>query len=208
MDKIQVGDTVVVRHSSQPQFFSIGAVGTVKSVSKAWQVQFTAGKYDTDCSGTWLVDCEADHIEKIIKYSSTFAEPVAAASPAGHRADGGGLQNHSVGEAYPLAIVGYGTGHSTTFTIENLERGTVAGWAGGIRVWSSAHLAVDFLTRKVLGTSYPDTDLVWHRGRPTFDGNGMLAILPPPPRKVYGVAVPPGAALTTWYYMNLEQDIG
>ena len=38
--------------------------------------------------------------------------------PTGHHAEYGGLQNHSVGEHYPLCVVGYG--HPTLYVVENL----------------------------------------------------------------------------------------
>jgi len=38
--------------------------------------------------------------------------------PTGHHAEHKGLQNHSVGEHYPLAVVGYG--HPTLYVVENL----------------------------------------------------------------------------------------
>ena len=44
----------------------------------------------------------------------------------GHHAVESGLQNHSVGNCYPLAIVGYSTHPSPTlYTIENIKTGEV-----------------------------------------------------------------------------------
>ena len=44
---------------------------------------------------------------------------------SGHHDEHVGLQKHSVGDLYPLAIVGYGNGDKTKYVIEHLTRGEV-----------------------------------------------------------------------------------
>lgn len=45
----------------------------------------------------------------------------------GHRADGGGLQNHSVGGSYPYGILGVGEG----WAVVNFETGYAVGYPDG-----------------------------------------------------------------------------
>lgn len=45
-------------------------------------------------------------------------------SPGGHHPVHTGIQNHSMSECYPLAVVGYGD-KPTIYVIENLAEGTV-----------------------------------------------------------------------------------
>ena len=45
-------------------------------------------------------------------------------SPGGHHPVHTGIQNHSMGDCYPLAVVGYGN-NPTLYVVENLAEGTV-----------------------------------------------------------------------------------
>jgi hypothetical protein len=42
-----------------------------------------------------------------------------------------GLPKHSVGDIYPLAVVGYGTGDEAEYCVEHLGNGTIAAFARG-----------------------------------------------------------------------------
>lgn len=94
---------------------------------------------------------------------------------AGHHPVHTGLQSHSVGGAYPLAIVGYG--HPTRYVIENLAEGTVLCCKGvGLAPASPYQAKRHTLERLVeLLTTFefkPGLD-AWVKGRPHvgFDGN-------------------------------------
>jgi hypothetical protein len=122
---------------------------------------------------------------------------------SGHHAHHRGLQNHSVGSIYPLAVVAYDNGNELRYTIENLTDGTVcctrddSGGRGVVpRQWDRAILALSWLSdsRPTRGFT-----TVWVAARPVFDQYGFLQ-LPPPP------AVP----LTPYqeYQRALEMDVG
>jgi hypothetical protein len=66
---------------------------------------------------------------------------------SGHHPEHIGLQKHSVGDIYPLAVVGYGTADEVEYCVEDLCRGTIAAFNNGRenlrRSWvraSDAHL--------------------------------------------------------------------
>jgi len=69
----------------------------------------------------------------------------------GHHPVHAGLQKHSVGEAYPLALVGYGNGDRTDYRLENLMTGqtlcccSVNGKTRKAAQWSQG--AVDYADR-------------------------------------------------------------
>lgn len=121
---------------------------------------------------------------------------------SGHHAHHRGLQNHSVGSIYPLAVVAYDNGTQLCYTIENLADGTVCcareDGCGivGPRQWDRVILALNWLSAS--GPTHGFTT-VWVAARPVFDEDGFLQ-LPPPP------AVP----LTPYqeYQRALELDLG
>ena len=82
--------------------------------------------------------------------------------PTGHHAEHKGLQNHSVGEHYPLAVVGYG--HPTLYVIENLTTNeTLCGSLGS----PYQHYESKYLY-KIIGTRVDGLD-TWVKGRPRFN---------------------------------------
>ena len=122
MSKFKVGDKVRVKISTH--LYKIGAEGVVTEVvASAVRVRYISGDYDPRSNGLWWV-CQED-LELILPYSRTFTKPAEAPTPTGHTSDGGGLQKHSVGELYPLAVVGYCNGGATTFVVEDLQKGAV-----------------------------------------------------------------------------------
>lgn len=125
MSKFKVGDKVrVVDSFGNGTFFSSGAEGVVVDRDReVVQVHFVSGRYYPAANGRWWVYPE--DLELITPYSSTFTKPAEAPTPTGHTSDGGGLQKHSVGELYPLAVVGYCNGGATTFVVEDLQKGAV-----------------------------------------------------------------------------------
>lgn len=118
-----------------------------------------------------------------------------------------GLQNHSVGDIYPLAIVGYGKGDLTTYVIENLVTGQCLGHPGerGPKQWSSGRGASNYLARL---HHLPLVESVWELKRPVYDGCVLVW-----PEKLVGTirkTVTPDRPLTPReeYYAAAEQDIG
>ena len=122
MSKFKVGDEVRVKIDNP--FYKTGAEGTViERENDLIHVCFVSGEYDHSKLGTWWVYQE--DLELITPYSSTFSDKPSPLNPTGHTTDGGGLQKHSVGELYPLAVVGYCNGGATTFVVEDLQKGAV-----------------------------------------------------------------------------------
>jgi hypothetical protein len=124
MSKFKVGDKVRVVSLFDDVFFSRGAEGVVVDRDhEVVQVRFVSGRYDHGNGGRWWVYPEG--LELITPYSSTFTKQAEAPTPTGLTTDGGGLQKYSVGELYPLAVVGYCNGGATTFVVEDLQKGAV-----------------------------------------------------------------------------------
>ena len=122
MSRFKGGDKVRVKVDNL--LYKIGAGGVVVDLDhEAVRVCFVCGEYDHSNSGTWWVLPE--EVELITPYSSTFSDKPSPLNPMGHTSDGGGLQKHSVGELYPLAVVGYCNGGATTFVVEDLQKGAV-----------------------------------------------------------------------------------
>lgn len=124
----------------------------------------------------------------------------------------GGLQAHSIGGLYPLAVVGYGMGDTTKFVIENLTTGEVLTCASPkvLRSFDTVGLANKFITDHIIGNTPVVWGVGWVKGRPVYTVAGSL-VMPttrPEQRKVHTVSVPDGADPITWYYLHLEQDIG
>jgi len=101
----KIGDRVVVTGWLGDKCYGEGWVGTVRDTESYVRVLF-----DRDTSKGYLVDRSE---------LTLYVEPKAAAIA-------GGLQPHSVGELYPLAVVTYANGEGTAIFVENLQDGTVA----------------------------------------------------------------------------------
>ena len=100
-------------------------------------------------------------------------------SPGGHHPVHTGIQNHSMGDCYPFAVVGYGD-NPTLYVVENLAEGTVLCRAS----FMEPHFAVVYqsydcatiraLLIEVLRHQLP-TDC-WVKGRPTRTEYGTLRL--------------------------------
>ena len=131
---------------------------------------------------------------------------------SGHHPEHIGLQGHSVGDAYPLAIVGYGSGDITVYVIENLVTGGVAvhnaedaDSAQGPRQWSTITYATLYLARLVkFGASLT----MWRLARPVFQGSRLVwpEVAQPVKREVLSAEREPTPREA--YYAAFEQDIG
>ena len=111
------------------------------------------------------------------RYSERFTRPAKAEPTTGHAPDSP-IQKHSVGDIYPLAVVGYGSGNHVMYCVENLTNGTVLVHSSGVRQWLHAHEA-EAIARQVADGKTHDGigDLfVWRAGRPALD-NGRLTLM-------------------------------
>ena len=102
---------------------------------------------------------------------------------SGHHAHHRGLQNHSVGSIYPLAVVAYDNGTELRYTIENLADGTVCcardDSCGKVipRQWGRVNSALSWLSGD--GRQMQGFTTVWVAARPVFDEDGVLQLPPP-----------------------------
>lgn len=175
MSNIKVGAYVKVVSASEydKTFFRVGAGGRVVQVGeRCVLVHFTHGDFTMAGRNEWAVF--PHQLEVVTPYSSTFANPAEPKPTTGHVANGGGLQKHSVGAFYPLAVVGYADGTHLRFTVENLETGGVAACGAVVRAWDTAKGAVSFAERVAKGV-HPELDAItWNVERPTFDGKMLV----------------------------------
>lgn len=197
-NKFKVGSTVVVVDPSDNHaYFSKGASGVVVEVSDdTYRVKFTSGIYDPDCEGSWWVDeasLEAVPVRRMEAHKTAYRAEQ-------ERAISGGLQSHSVGDIYPLAVVGYDSGGGVSYTLENLQTGEVCMAGDWVRQWGTAKLPKDFA--KVIGTK---RGVSWKQGRPVFDNDGSLVLEVSRPIKNFEVTL---LAAIAEYQRALEQDIG
>lgn len=145
-----------------PDFIE-GAVYTVKSVSASggWLALVNMGKdtykqpYDADC------------------FELVKPEPQTAAIA-------GGLQEHSVGEYYPLAAVMYEFDEHRIITIENLQTGEVSGFS---------HHAIDHCTfeaayKHIEATSSGKEKVNWTKGRVSYVHGRWVVAEPANPVRV------------------------
>lgn len=105
--------------------------------------------------------------------SVSAPEKAAAASsgPQGHHPVHAGLQSHSVGGAYPLAVVGYGMGEKTKYCVEDLLSGSVLVCVstGTMFQSTSPDLAVSLLTGGIHPSQYK-----LKKGRPVFEKGRLV----------------------------------
>lgn len=107
MYDFKIGDRVIVSNWRGDEQYGQGWVGTVTEIGLYIRVMFdNSAKRRTQSS---LVSNGE---------LSPYVEPKAAAIA-------GGLQPHSVGDLYPLAVVSYEGGGKVVHFIENLQTGTV-----------------------------------------------------------------------------------
>lgn len=111
------------------------------------------------------------------RYSESFTKRAVAEPTTGHAPDSP-IQKHSLGDIYPLAVVGYGSGNHVMYCIENLSNGGVLAHSSGVRQWFRAHEA-EAIARQVADGKTHDGigDLfVWRAGRPAL-ANGRLTLM-------------------------------
>lgn len=165
----KVGDKVRVKEGVE-RVYSAGAEGTVVNARKWYcDVRFTSGDYDTAYNATWSVDTV--DLELVVPYSSTFAmlTPVPL-QPVGHDAMHTGLQKHSIGEDYPLGVVGYGL--DTRYVVENILHNNVLCWPDGrVMQFNTAYEAYALLS---LYRNSRLTGLIWVSGRPKSVNNILV----------------------------------
>ena len=170
MSNFKAGDVVRAKVGCSP-YFKSGDIGVVVDIEYLdgkiafLHVDFNrAGQYAYEDGRWYLAPEEA-------------APWLGITKPAlsGHSGEHDGLQNHSVGSAYPLAVVTYG--HAPAIhVIENLKDGTVLCNSAGKPVQNTdASYIFQVLTHLTRGTT---TASAWRAGRPTNE-NGVLVIKEP-----------------------------
>lgn len=213
MSKFKVGDKVVRTEALNHGGLVKGGVYTVAKVNGKWiQVEGNSTHAWDDCP------FHEDYF-KPAQYSSYFTEQPAKAEPTTGHAAGSPIQKHSKGAYYPLCVVGYSDAGRTAFTVENLEQGTVVGFAPGefkggsnIRAWGSAAGAYRWLDDNQHALKAGAYKMIG--GRPTFIENSYgIEVVIPPEHKRWAVVldkVDPNKVmlLNGVYYKALEQDIG
>lgn len=115
------------------------------------------------------------------RYSRRFTEKTTgpAEGPRGHSKDGSSIQKHSLGDIYPLAVVGVSSGKGpTVYYIENLRLGAVAAGPAGVRQWLNATLAYRFADRMALGikTDVLCDPITFVTGRPSLTSGNKLVM--------------------------------
>lgn len=212
MSKFKVGDKVrrVAKNRDQ-------TVRTVTKVLDGGWFNHDGGKEHKDYSA--ISECWPGYWE-LAPYSSYFTEtPNIPTTDGGHIA-GSPIQKHSKGEFYPLCVVGYSDAGRIAFTIEDLEKGTVVGFAPGefkggsnIRAWGNAAAAYKWLDDNQLAVKAGVYKMI--EGRPTFIKHSLgLEIVVPLKHKRWAVVLDKVALdkeamlINGVYYQALEQDIG
>lgn len=104
------------------------------------------------------------------------------AAHTGHCTDGSSIQKHSVGDIYPLAVVGYGDADKVQYIVEDLQRGTHLCFSNNRRVVQTTRSATAYqvalsvrckgLGRNLLGP------LSWVEGRPKYDKKSGSLVSP------------------------------
>lgn len=161
----KVRSKVTCQASNLGAFYYEGDIGIVveKSVPNGrWLLVHWQGQKNKAARGDGLWWAGASDVDLVVD----------SANVGGHSSIHAGLQKHSVGGCYPLAVVTYG--HDPAIhVVENLTTGQVACFPTGIpRQWESAAQAFDFCNRVAEG--YPGSDstnsrIVWVEGRPRYD---------------------------------------
>ena len=180
-----VGTVVRVKPGDYHGYYFSGDVGTV--VEHPYEVTNPSlvyvrfsGHHNAKVRGEGYWWAEPSKLDKLpVRYSSTFTESAKAEPTTGH-APNSGLQKHSIGELYPLAVVGYGDS-PMIFVLENLETGQVAGEGPDdyVRQWRNADHVVEFAKKYGLAKAPSGKvddwgdEITWFTGRP-INVNGRL----------------------------------
>lgn len=94
----------------------------------------------------------------------------------GHHAVHAGLQNHSGGGMYPLAVVGYGNGDKLLYVLENLCTGKVLFNCNTQRVQSRRDADdINYWAVQAMHDNLP-THLIFVEGRPRFVDDYTLVL--------------------------------
>ena len=143
MAGFKTGDRVIVTQWLGDACYGPGWVGVVQDNDTYVRVLFDN---QTESSrGLLVAHSELSH----------YVEPKAAAIA-------GGLQPHSVGDLYPLAVVTYANGEETSIFVENLQEGTVA-----TKVKDSSY-PYQFDSHDQALTAIEKGELVFSKGRPHY----------------------------------------
>jgi hypothetical protein len=99
-------------------------------------------------------------------------------SPGGHHPVYTGIQNHSMGECYPLAVVGYGH-NPTLYVVENLAEGTVLCCTA--EMWGTAvyHSSNCEVIRDLMLAVHKEGAVAsdrWVKGRPMRTADNILRL--------------------------------
>ena len=95
---------------------------------------------------------------------------MSGVATTGHHPEHVGLQKHSVGGIYPLAVVGYGNGDLTTYCIEHLTEGKVLCDATGLPYQSESYNVI----YGVAASGFDDDLDMWVKGRPHLEANMLV----------------------------------
>lgn len=205
----KIGDRVVTTESN-PGLYSEGATGVVVKLDTdgTVKVKFVDGGFNTrfnaTIGGIWVFTRNLKLAEAA--YSSSFTKPTTPSTEAkGHVASGGGLQQHSVGGAYPWAVVAYDDKvHGTRYTVENLETGEVMSLRGlyGTEYPAGWYCAAN--ATAYLETMRRSGSQLLVKGRPVFDGYRLVFAKPNKVQEAQDAMV----AAVMAYHAALQSDIG
>ena len=162
MEKFKVGD--IVRRIDEPNdgnglTLDVGTEAKVVSVSCGWLV----------LEGYEKMGVSNSKFFELVKPAMTMAQEFAIAA---------GIQSHSVGDLYPVAVVGYQAKATCpiVYFLENLQEGTVA--------MSEFGSPLPLLSTDDALALSQRHDLKWEKGRPQFVVNAWRLYNPTNPVRV------------------------
>lgn len=202
MSKFKVGDRVrrvTIENSGEDWCLPVGSTATVQAVNPE----------DDGLEGIMICDIVgqvgkgAEREEHLSLYFELVQEPAKQAAKQAAKA--GGLQEHSLGDCYPYAVVGYGNGGVTTFVVENLQTGETQTLRDGTLATCDAKLACQ---RQQVAYRWKGG---WSKERPRYV-NGNLS-LPDEPSTTYATSLVEqetvlGRKLTPREQYQLAMEIG
>lgn len=170
MSVINVGDKVRCVGSCPP-YFAKGDVGVVVQISHESRVW-----YKINFSGFGNKVVHGDGLWEAQAYELVLVPKTAVVVPAqGHSGVHEGLQNHSVGATYPLAVVTYG--HDPAIhVIENLKTGEVACDTSGVVIQTTNARFIFEELRWLI--DHPNRQINWVKGRPKNAGGSLVLVKP------------------------------
>jgi hypothetical protein len=156
----KVGDEVKCVDASNPSNFL--TYGKLYEVSSLWK------------NGVRVIaDDGEEHGIFFDRFELVKPEPQAAAIA-------GGLQEHSVGDYYPLAAVLYEHGDERIITIENLQTGEVSGFGDH----AVDHNTFEAAYKHIEATSNSKENVAWVKGRVAYVNGRWVVAEPSNPVRV------------------------